>query len=70
MATKTQSRRFKVGRDSVIAGVAIALLVYEIVLGGNNPAALTAITSILLSPVILRVDEARRNNKNGNGGSS
>lgn len=48
-------------RDGLIATAAIALLAYEIVLGGARPAVLTALTSLLLSPVVLRADEARRN---------
>lgn len=51
----------KLTRDGLIAVAAIALLTYEIVLGGARPAVLTALTSLLLSPVVLRADEARRN---------
>jgi hypothetical protein len=50
----------RVTRDGVIATAALALLAYEIVLGGARPAVLTVLSSLLLSPVVLRADEARR----------
>jgi hypothetical protein len=53
----------KVSRDLLVAGVAIGLLVYEVTVGGGRPAVLTAVVSLLLSPVIMRVDEARRKGK-------
>jgi hypothetical protein len=54
----------KITRDGLIATAALALLAYEIVWGGARPAVLTALTSLLLSPVVLRADEARRNRGN------
>lgn len=51
----------KVSRDAAIITVALGLLVFEITLGGARPSALTAITSLLLSPLVLRIDEARKN---------
>lgn len=56
--------KFKITRDLVVATAATALLVYEITFGGGRPAALTACVSLLLSPLIMRVDEARKE-KNG-----
>lgn len=53
----------RVTRDGLIATAAVVLLAYEIILGGARPAVLTALTSLLLSPVVLRADEARRNRK-------
>lgn len=53
----------RVTRDGLIATAAVALLAYEIILGGARPAVLTALTSLLLSPVVLRADEARRSRK-------
>lgn len=50
----------RVTRDGLIATAALALLAYEIVLGGARPAVLTVLSSLLLSPVVLRADEARR----------
>lgn len=52
--------RTRITRDLCIAVVAGVLLVYEVLLGGGRPAVLTALTSLLLSPVVLRIDEARR----------
>lgn len=51
---------FRFTRDGLIATGALALLAYEIVLGGARPAVLTVLSSLLLSPVVLRADEARR----------
>lgn len=50
----------RVTRDGLIATAALALLAYEIVFGGARPAVLTVLSSLLLSPVVLRADEARR----------
>lgn len=50
----------RVTRDGLIAAAAVALLAYEVIFGGARPAVLTALTSLLLSPVVLRADEARR----------
>lgn len=53
----------RVTRDGLIATAALALLAYEIVLGGARPAVLTVLSSLLLSPVVLRADEARRSRR-------
>jgi len=58
--TDSRSSRRRITRDVCIATLASALLVYEIILGGGRPAVLTACTSLLLSPLVLRVDESRR----------
>lgn len=50
----------RVTRDGLIATAAVALLAYEVIFGGARPVVLTALTSLLLSPVVLRADEARR----------
>lgn len=55
--------RLRVTRDGLIATVALALMAYEIVAGGARPAVLTALSSLLWSPVVLRVDEARRSRR-------
>jgi len=47
-------------RDFVVSAAATSAFLYEVLLGGGRPAVLTACVSILLSPVIMRVDEARR----------
>jgi len=56
-------RGLRLTRDGLITVAAIGLLAYEIIFGGARPAVLTALTSLLLSPVVLRADEARRNRK-------
>lgn len=50
-------------RDLVVTGAATIALLYEVAVGGGRPAVLTALVSILLSPVIMRVDEVRKNGK-------
>lgn len=64
--TQTQ-RRFN--RDALIVVVALGLLVFEVTRGGGRPSVLTAITTLLLSPVVLRIDEARRDRNGRNGGA-
>ncbi len=56
-------RGARVTRDGLIATAAVMLLGYEVIFGGARPAVLTALTSLLLSPVVLRADEARRTRK-------
>lgn len=58
MKTRRTARR--ITRDFAVTVVATGLLAYEVLLGGGRPAVLTACVSLLLSPVIMRVDEARR----------
>lgn len=43
--------------------IASGLLIYEVVAGGGRPTVLTALTGLLLSPVALKLDEARRAEK-------
>lgn len=57
------------GRDAAIVAVALGLLAYEVIYGGGRPSVLTAVTSLLLSPLVLRLDEARKE-RNGNGDGS
>lgn len=47
-------------RDLLILSVAAPLSVYEVVLGGGRPAVLTFLTTLLLSPIAIRLDEARK----------
>jgi hypothetical protein len=55
--------KYRLTRDVVILGVALGLLSWEILLGGARATALTALTGLLLSPLALRFDEARRSAK-------
>ena len=52
-------RKLRLTRDVIVATIALALLVYE-VLGDGRAAVLTALTALLLSPLVMRADEARR----------
>jgi hypothetical protein len=54
----------RVSRDVIVCSAATFALVYEVVIGGGRPAVLTACVSLLLSPLIMRVDEVRKE-KNG-----
>ena len=58
------TRRMRFTRDSVIVTFSLLAGAYEIVLGGGRVAVLTFITGLLLSPAVVRIDEAlRRNSK-------
>lgn len=56
MTTKT--KRFT--RDTVLLLVAIAWGTFEILAGGARPAVLTLVGAMLVSPAVMRVDEAIR----------
>lgn len=47
-------------RDSLIVGFSLLMGTYEILLGGARPAVLTFLSGLLLSPIVMRVDAARR----------
>lgn len=49
-------------RDLLILAVAAPLAVFEVVWGGGRPAVLTFLTTLLLSPLAIRLDEARKRN--------
>jgi hypothetical protein len=55
--------KYRLTRDLAIVWIALGLLCYEIVLGEARATALTAVTGLLLSPLVLRLDEARRSSK-------
>jgi hypothetical protein len=52
-------------RDTAVVSVALALTMWEVTLGGARAAVLSFLGAILLSPVVMRVDEAR-SRRNGN----
>lgn len=54
------SRRVRVTRDGAIVTFALVLGCYEVILGGARPTVLTFLSGLLLSPLALRFDEARR----------
>lgn len=51
-------------RDLMVCTVALGSFVFEVALGGGRPSVLTACVALLLSPFVMRVDEARKE-KNG-----
>jgi hypothetical protein len=51
-------------RDTAVVSVALALAMWEVTVGGARAAVLSFLGAILLSPVVMRVDEARRRNGN------
>ena len=55
-------------RDGAILVCALAWGWYELLLAGARPAALTFISGLLLSPVVLRLDDIRKERKNGSKG--
>lgn len=51
-------------RDGLLFTVGLVGLIFEIFISARaDPAAMTALTAVLLSPLVLRADEARRNGK-------
>ncbi len=61
-------------RDAAIVSFSLLMGGYEIVLGGARPAVLTFLSGLLLSPIVMRVDAARRDDAHRedarNGGDS
>jgi hypothetical protein len=55
-------------RDSIILIVAILWGTFEIAIGGARPGVLTLVGSMLLSPAVMRIDEAIRERKRDNVG--
>lgn len=56
-------RTTKITRDLMVTVAATGLFGFEVLFGGGRPAVLTACVSLLLSPLVMRVDEARRTGK-------
>lgn len=50
-------------RDALIVGVALLLLVFEVTHGGGRAPVLTCLSGLLLSPLALRIDAARRDRR-------
>ena len=51
-------------RDLVLDSLAVAGLVFEIGWGGGRASVITALIGVLLAPIPLRADEARRRRNN------
>lgn len=60
---KRRGTEIKWTRDLFVSAAATFVLIYEATIGGGRPAVLTACVSLLLSPLIMRVDEARKKDK-------
>jgi hypothetical protein len=58
--------RLRLSRDATIVATALALATYEIVLGGARPSVLAFLGGLLLAPVVIRADKARRENGDTN----
>jgi hypothetical protein len=58
--TEPARKRLRLTRDAVIVAFALAAASFEITLGGARPAVLTFLTGLLLTPVVMRVDDARK----------
>lgn len=57
-------------RDIVILTIALGIGVYEVIIGGGRPAVLAFATGLILSPLVIRVDEHRRERAHDNDKSS
>lgn len=53
-------RRAKLRRDVIIVGFALSVAAIDILFLGARPSTLTFCTGLLLSPLVIRYDEARR----------
>lgn len=56
----TERRRARWKRDSIIVTFALAGGAYEIVVGGGRASVFTFLIGLLLSPLVLRIDESRK----------
>lgn len=54
-------KAWHVTRDGAIVTFSLAAGSYEILLGGARPAVLTFLSGLLLSPIVMRLDSARKN---------
>jgi hypothetical protein len=63
----TTRQKLGISRDAAIVATALALSVYEVTLGGGRASVLAFLGGLLVAPVALRVDQARREAKNGRG---
>lgn len=50
-------------RDVLIVGVSLLLLMFEVVVGGGRAPVLTCLAGLLVSPLALRIDAARRDGR-------
>jgi hypothetical protein len=58
--TSEQAERWKLRRDALIVGFSLVMAGFEIGVLGARPSVLTFLTGLLLTPLAIRVDEARR----------
>lgn len=58
-------RKVRFTRDLMVAVTATGLLVFEVTIGGGRPPVLTALVGLLVSPFVMRVDEARKKESHG-----
>ncbi len=59
----TNRRRVRATRDGAILVAALAWGSFEVFVGGGRPSVLTFVSTLLLSPLALRLDEARRDKR-------
>jgi hypothetical protein len=57
LTDRTKRGRWK--RDSIIVAFALAGGAYEIILGGGRASVFTFLIGLLLSPLVLRIDESK-----------
>ena len=60
-AAPEPKKRQRLTRDVAVVAFSLAFAAYEIVVGGARPSVLTFLGGLLLSPLVLRYDESKRN---------
>lgn len=56
----TEGHRARWKRDSIIVTFALGGAAYEIILGGGRASVFTFLAALLVSPLVLRIDETRK----------
>lgn len=59
--TEQGKQKVRLTRDACIVAFALTAAGFEITIGGARPSVLTFLTGLLLTPVVMRADESRRN---------
>lgn len=65
MIEKRKRKLQKIRRDTIIVTFTLAMAFVEIMFLGARPSALTFLGGLLISPLVLRYDEARKEESGG-----
>lgn len=63
MIEKRKRNFRKIRRDTAIVTFTLGMAFYEITIGGARPSVFTFLGGLLLSPLVLRYDEARKEDR-------